>query len=169
LEDEIDHFREELRRNGNMLLNLQTDISNKIDLGSFTSNLGKKVDRDEVMDIIKRFSLDDDRFNSVEHQLEHLDKKVGDFIDSIDKRYIKLKKEVDINYIQKLIKGKAEEAEVKKQFLISNDKQEQVQDTMDSLRRDFESLLSSFKKIATFIALLQEDSQSNTLATTKNP
>jgi len=66
---------------------------------------------------------------------------------------LKLKKEVDINYIQKLIKGKAEEAEVKKQFLFSGDKQDQTQEAMDSLRRDFESLLSSFKKIATFIAL----------------
>jgi hypothetical protein len=40
---------------------------------------------------------------------------------------------------------------------------------MDSLRKDFESLLSSFKKIATFIALLQEDNQSGTLCTTKKP
>jgi len=58
----------------------------------------------------------------------------------MDKRHIKLKKEVDINYIQKLLKGKAEDAEVRKQFQLNSDKQDQVQDTMDSLRKDFESL-----------------------------
>lgn len=57
MDDELSHFREELRKNGNMLLNLQTDVSNKIDLATFSQNLTKKVDRDEVMDIIKRVSL----------------------------------------------------------------------------------------------------------------
>lgn len=53
-----------------------------------------------------------------------MDKKVADFIDAQDKRYLRLKKELDINYIQKLIKGKAEEAEVKKQFIMNNDRQD---------------------------------------------
>jgi len=51
-----------------------------------------------------------------------------------------MRKEVDINYIQKLLKGKAEDAEVRKQFQLNSDKQDQAGDTMDSLRKDFESL-----------------------------
>lgn len=113
--------------------------------------------------------MDDDRIHGIERRFDMLDKKVGDFVDNIEKRMHKLKKELDINHIQKLIKAKAEESEVKKQFLNTNERQNSVQDSMDSLRRDFESLLSSFKKIATFIALLQEDSNQNTLASTKNP
>lgn len=54
LEDELDRYREENRRTGNMLLNLQTDISNKIDLQTFTAQLGKKIDKEEVVDIIKK-------------------------------------------------------------------------------------------------------------------
>lgn len=57
MDDELSHFREELRKNGNMLLNLQTDVSNKIDLATFSQNLTKKVDRDEVMDIIQKVFL----------------------------------------------------------------------------------------------------------------
>lgn len=52
LEREVLLLRDISNKNNAICINLQTDIANKIDLGTFTTSLGKKVDRDELLDMM---------------------------------------------------------------------------------------------------------------------
>jgi archaellum component FlaC len=148
-------------------LNLQTDIANKIDLSTFTTQLGKKVDRDELMEMLSRFTNDEQKVRKMEKDLVKMKKKLNDSLELLDKKIKKLRKDLDIAYIQKILQNKANSNDVKQEVLRLDDNIKVSMSMFTNLRNDFENLVVSFKKIAQYIATLQEEETTGTLASTK--
>lgn len=168
LEEDSAKMKDQLSRFGPQLENVQADVANKIDLSTFTNQLGKKVDRDEFIDMISKINTDTDKSRKIEKEVQRLRKKMNENIEALDKKFKKLRKDVDIAYIQKLLQSKASITDMKREVLRVEDVVKDNQGVFNSLRNDFEKLVVSFKKIAQFIAQLQEEEAQGTLASTKS-
>jgi len=149
------------------LENVQEEIANKIDLSTFSNQLGKKVDREEFIDMYSKLTSDTDKTKKVENDLLKLRRKMNENIEALDRKLKKMKKEVDVNQIKKLIESKANISDVKLEVLRVEDNLGESQELISHLRKDFESMVSSFKKMAQYISHLQDDEAAGTLASTK--
>ena len=167
LELQIMKLDDDTKKNSAICLNLQTDIANKIDLSTFTSQMGKKIDREEMLDMLSKFNVDDQKNKRFEKELIKMKKKLNESLEILDKKIKKLRKDLDIAYIQKILSGKANSSDVKSEVLRIDDNLKESMGLFNALRNDFENLVVSFKKIAQYIATLQEESTTGTLASTK--
>lgn len=87
--------------------------------------------------------------------------------DKMDKKIIRLKKELDLTSIQKLLKSKADDNEVKKEFENMDFRNKCMNDTMNGVKKDLDGMYSSLRKISDIISILQQE-QATALASTKN-
>ena len=69
-------------------------------------------------------------------------------IEALDKKLKKMRKDIDVAFIKKLLTSKANQSDVKVEVLRLDDSIKGNIDLFNSLRKDFETLVSSFKKIA---------------------
>lgn len=167
LEKIILKLEDYVKKNGAICLNLQTEIANKIDLTTFTSQVGKKIDREELLDMLGKYNSDEQRMKKLEKELIKMKRKLNESLEILDKKIKKLRKDLDIAYIQKILSGKANTTDVRGEILRIDDSMKESMGLFNSLRNDFENLVLSFKKIAQYIASLQEESATGTLASTK--
>lgn len=167
LEKEVLGMKDGVIKNTAICINLQTDIANKIDLSTFTTQLGKKIDRDEMLEMIGKLGSDEQKIKKLEKEMLKMKKKLNESIEILDKKIKRLRKDVDVTFIQKILQGKANTTDVKSEVLRLDDNYKDSMGLFNTLRNDFENLVASFKKIAQYIASLQEDSTTGTLASTK--
>jgi len=150
-----------------LILSLQTDVANKIDLATFSMQIGRKIDRDEMLDMLKSLTMDEEKTKKMQADISKLKKKLKETIDFVDEKIKELKKDFDVGYIQKMIKSKAEEKDVKGQFKSTQDTLAEHKTLFDHLKKDLDNLIAAYKKLSAFIALLQ-DEDASTLASTKH-
>lgn len=149
-----------------LMSSLQADVANKIDLATFSTQIGKKIDRDEMLDLIKTFQADEEKNRKMQQDILKLKKKLKETIDFVEDKIKELKKEFDIGYINKVLKAKAEDKDVRGQFKSMNDTMSEQKQLFDALKKDLENLILAYKKLSQFISLLQ-DEDANTLASSK--
>lgn len=87
--------------------------------------------------------------------------------EKMDKKIIRLKKELDLTSIQKLLKSKADDSEVKKEFENTDFKVKCMNETMGGVKKDLDGMYNSLRKISDVISILQQE-QASALASTKN-
>ena len=99
--------------------------------------------------------------------LQEVTKRLDYLSDKIDRRILKLKKELDLTSIQKLLKSKADDNEVKKEFESMDFRVKNGDDTLSSVKKDLDGMFTSLKKITDVITLLQQD-QATAIGSTRN-
>jgi hypothetical protein len=87
--------------------------------------------------------------------------------DKMNKKIMRLKKELDLTSIQKLLKSKSDDTEVKKEFENVDFKVKCMNDTMNGVKKDLDGMYGSLRKISDIISILQQE-QATALASTKN-
>lgn len=113
------------------------------------------------------FSDKNERIKTMHETLQEVTKRLDYLSDKIDRRILKLKKELDLTSIQKLLKSKSDDNEVKKEFESMDFRVKNVDDTLGSVKKDLDGMFSSLKKITDVITLLQQD-QATAIGTTRN-
>ena len=149
-----------------LILSLQSDIANKIDLATFSMQIGRKIDKDEMLDMIKSMTLDEEKTKKMESDISKLKKKLKETMDFVEEKMKSFKKDFDMPYLQKLLKSKAEEKDVKGQFKSVGDTLTDQKNLVDNLKKDLDNLILAYKKLSQFLSLLQ-DEDANTLASSK--
>ena len=149
-----------------LIISLQADVANKIDLATFSMQIGRKIDKDEMLEMIKTLTLDEEKSKKMETDIGKLKKKLKETIDFVEDKLKAFKKDFDMPYLQKLLKAKAEEKDVKNQFKSMNESLTDHKLLFDSLKKDLDGLVVAYKKLSQFLALLQ-DEDANTLASAK--
>lgn len=149
-----------------LIVSLQADIANKIDLATFSMQIGRKIDKDEMLEMIKTLTLDEEKSKKMETDIGKLKKKLKETIDFVEDKLKAFKKDFDMPYIQKLLKAKAEDKDVKNQFKSMGDSLADHKILFDNLKKDLDGLIVAYKKLSQFLALLQ-DEDANTLASSK--
>ena len=74
--------------------------------------------------------------------------------EKMDKKIIRLKKELDLTSIQKLLKSKADDSEVKNEFENMDYKVKCMNDTMGGVKKDLDGMYNSLRKISDVISIL---------------
>lgn len=123
----------------------------------FIKGLDKKLNKDDILSIMQDFSDKNERIKMMHETLQEVTKRLDYLSDKIDKRILKLKKELDLTSIQKLLKSKADDNEVKKEFESMDFRVKSADDTLNSVKKDLDGMFTSLKKITDVITLLQQD------------
>ena len=131
-----------------LMLSLQQDVANKIDLTTFSIQIGRKIDRDEMLEMIKALTLDEEKTKKMQTDIVKIKKKLKEAIDFVEEKISNIKKEFDMPYIQRLLKSKAEDKDVKGQFKSVSDQMLDQRQSFDQLKKDLENLISAYKKLS---------------------
>jgi len=142
-------------------------LNQKVDSQIYDKGIGKKIDRDDVYLLLEKFAMEDDRVKKIQSELSTLYKKFDHLHEKTDKKLNRLKKELDLTSIQKLLRSKADDNEVKKEFENFDFKSKSVGDSVNGIKKDLDSMFTSIRKITDVISLLQQE-QAQALASTKN-
>lgn len=146
---------------------LKAALEERVDKSAFNKALDKKLNKDDIFSILQEFAAKDERIKAMHETLQEVTKRLDYLSDKIDRRILKLKKELDLTSIQKLLKSKADDTEVKKEFESMEFKVKSVDDTLGGVKKDLDGMFTSLKKITDVITLLQQD-QANAIGSTKN-
>lgn len=146
---------------------VHSNLNQKVDSQIYDKGIGKKIDRDDVYLLLEKFAMEDDRVKKIQSELSTLYKKFDHLHEKTDKKLNRLKKELDLTSIQKLLRSKADDNEVKKEFENFDFKSKSVGDSVNGIKKDLDSMFTSIRKITDVISLLQQE-QAQALASTKN-
>ena len=135
--------------------------------GVFTKIIDKKLNKEDIFNILQEFASKDERIKALHETLSEVTKRLDYLSEKIDRRILKLKKELDLTSIQKLLKSKADDNEVKKEFESMDFRVKNVDDTVSSVKKDLDGMFTSLKKITDVITLLQQD-QATAIGSTRN-
>lgn len=158
--------REDVASFGNMISALGIEVAKKVDVNEFTIQINKKLDKDEMLKLVEKITLDDERSRKLQKEMAEILKKVEKLQDSIDKKIHKLKKDLDLNQIQKLLKSKADQEEVGREFAGMDEKLQNALSSIVGFRKEIDGLISNFKKMAS--SMYSSSNEASTLASTKN-
>lgn len=144
---------------------IQNEMKDKVDNMMFNLNISKKIDRDEVLKLVD--GQGDDKLKKLQRDLEDLIKKFDALNDSVEKRMAKLRKEFDMISLQKLIKSKADTDQVKKDLDGVEGKLASLADLLQTLKKDYENVHSSFKRMNQYFLFMQSGSTDTALLSTR--
>lgn len=142
-------------------------LDDRVDKSTFKTAIDLKLNKDEVFSILQDFAAKDERIKAMHQTLQATMKTLDYLSDKIDRKILKLKKELDLTSIQKLLKSKADDNEVKKEFESMDFRVKTVDDTLGSVKKDLDGMFTSLKKITDVITLLQQD-QATAIGSTRN-
>ena len=114
--------------------------------------------------MLQEMQFDDDKYKQLLKAVEDLQKKFENINDSIDKRFIKFRKEIDLNAIFKQLKVKAEEEDVQTGFTNVDTKINALSDILNAMKKELEGNSSLVRKLR---AMLMKTSDMNALVSTK--
>ena len=166
LEEDNIKIKNDQRKIESLLLALQEDISNKIDLHTFSMQIGKTVSKDELVDLLKPLQQDEERNKKLHADMQKIKKKLKETIDFVENKIKEFKKDFDMAHLLKLLKCKAEEKDVKGQFKSVQDAMAEYRLILDDFKKQFDDLLLLKKKVSQLIMLVQGEDAS-TLASSK--
>lgn len=142
-------------------------VEERVEKAVFTKAIDKKLNKDEIFNLMQDFASKDEKVKAMHETLQDVTKKLDYLSDKIDRRILKLKKELDLTSIQKLLKSKADDNEVKKEFESMDFRVKNVDDTLGGVKKDLDGMFTSLKKITDVITLLQQD-QATAIGSTRN-
>jgi hypothetical protein len=142
-------------------------VEERVEKTVFTKAIDKKLNKDEIFNLMQDFASKDEKVKAMHETLQDVTKKLDYLSDKIDRRILKLKKELDLTSIQKLLKSKADDNEVKKEFESMDFRVKNVDDTLGGVKKDLDGMFTSLKKITDVITLLQQD-QATAIGSTRN-
>jgi hypothetical protein len=142
-------------------------VDDKVDKKLYEKGMNSKLDKDDIFPIMQEFASKDDRIKAMHETLQEVTKRLEHLDNKIDRKILKLKKDLDLTSIQKLLKSKADDNEVKKEFENLDFRVKSANDSMSSVKKDLDGMFTSLKKITDVITLLQQD-QANAIGSTRN-
>lgn len=150
-----------------MVKKLRGQLEDRVEKSVFTKAIDKKLNKDDIFSILQEFASKDERIKAMHETLQEVTKRLDYLSDKIDRRILKLKKELDLTSIQKLLKSKADDNEVKKEFESMDFRVKSVDDTLGGLKKDLDGMFTSMKKITEVMTMLQQD-QTTAIGSTRN-
>lgn len=166
LEEDNIRIKNEQKKLESLILALQEDISSKVDLHTFSMQIGKTVSRDELLDLLKPLQQEEERNKKLHTDMQKIKKKLKETIDFVENKIKEFKKDFDMAHLLKLIKCKAEEKDVKGQFKTMQETIADYKLVIDDFRKQLEDLLLLKKKVSQLLLMIQGEDAS-TLASSK--
>lgn len=148
------------------LVIVQQEVAHKLDSVTFSQQIGKKIDRDELLDLLKPFEKDESNMRKLMQEVSKMKKKLKEMTEFVENKIKEFKKDFDMPYLLKTIKCKAEEKDVKAQFKSMQDTLSEKNLLLTNLKKDLDNLLIAYKKLSQFLSLLNSEDAS-TLASSK--
>ena len=142
-------------------------VEERVEKSVFVKAIDRKLNKEDIFNILQEFASKDERIKAMHETLKEVTGRLDYLSDKIDRRILKLKKELDLTSIQKLLKSKADDNEVKKEFESMDYRVKNVDDTVSSVKKDLDGMFTSLKKITDVITLLQQD-QASAIGSTRN-
>ena len=115
--------------------------------------------------MLSEVSRDDDKYRQLLKAFDELSKKFDSINDSIDKRFARFRKEIDLNVVIKQLKTKSEEADVQKGFGNVDSKINALSDMYNALKKEMESTSSLLRKMR---SMMLKTGDANALVSTKS-
>lgn len=142
-------------------------LDERVERNVFNKAIERKLNKEDIFSILQEFAAKDERIKAMHETLQEVTKRLDYISDKIDRRILKLKKELDLTSIQKLLKSKADDNEVKKEFESIDFRVKNVDDTLGGVKKDLDGMFASLKKITDVITMLQQD-QATAIGSTRN-
>lgn len=135
------------------LTQIMAALGGKVDVITYDKGIGKKIDRDDVYLLLEKFAMEDDRVKKIQVDIGQLFKKFDHLQEKFEKKLNRLKRELDLTSIQKLLRSKADDNEVKKEFENFDFKSKTTADSVNSIKKDLDGMFTSIRKITDVISL----------------
>lgn len=130
----------------------------------YNLTINRKIERDEVLRMLQEMQFDDDKYKQLLKAVEDLSKRFESINESIDKRFIKFRKEIDLTVVFKQLKMKAEEEDVQKGFINVDTKINALSDILNALKKEIEGNVALVRKMR---AMMMKTNDMNALLSTK--
>lgn len=120
----------------------------KVDTTYFSMQLAKKLDISEFERMITSIQSDQEKIKRFILNNEDLQNKINQIEELIDKKIAKLRKDLDINNLMKLMKSKAEEDNVIKGFDNTDKKINALSENLIALKKELDQAFATLEKLA---------------------
>jgi len=127
---------------------LEESMHSKVDTSYFSMQLAKKLDISEFERMIASIQADQEKIKRFILNNEDLQNKINQIEDLIEKKLAKLRKELDINNLMKLMKSKAEEDNVIKGFDNTDKKINALSENLIALKKELDQAFATLEKMA---------------------
>ncbi len=111
--------------------------------------LGKKLDKEDFLREMSSKAVDDEKMKKAIESTDELHQKIEKLSDSFEKKLARLKKDMDMAQLLKMLKSKAEDEHVQKGFGNVDQKIAAISEALTLLKNEIETAQVSIKSVST--------------------
>ena len=142
-------------------------IEQRVLRSDFEMMIIKKVDREDVSEMLESLKGGGEEVNKLRMEIGELNKKLRQLGDMFEKRFIRFRKELNVNNLFRAINSKADGEKTKTNLLTIDSRLNALADLLESMKKEFDGTKKLKKTVNAIVAIMTKD-QTNALVTTSN-